>query len=187
MKRIWGLGLIVLGALAFHTEVTADDKKDDKRVVKFDGMQAPIPSDWVEEKPANRMRFLQYKLPKTKDDKEDGALIIFKGLGGSPEQNIARWKAMFIPPDGKGIDDVAKVEKIKIGGNEAFYLDVSGTYKHKDAPFDPKAKEELKPGFRMVNVHYEGKEDQYHIRLVGPAKTVEQYKKGFDDWLKALK
>jgi len=81
----------------------------------------------------------------------------------------------------------SKVTEVKIGGMKAFYLDVSGTYKHKDAPFDPKSKEELKPGYRRLNVHYEGKNDAYHIRLVGPAATVEHYKKGFDEWLKNFK
>lgn len=188
MKRIWYLVVLAVGITACAYEpssLSAQDKKGE--VVVIDGMKAAVPAEWKDEKPANRMRFMQFKLPKAKDDKVDAELIIFKGLGGSAEQNIARWKAMFVPPQGKTIEEASKVTEIKIGKEKAAYLDVSGTYKHKDAPFDPKSKEELRPGFRMLNIHYEGKDDPYHFRLVGPAATVEQYKKGFDDWLQALK
>jgi len=182
LRRTW-LGLLAAGFLV--GALPAQDNKGE--VIEFDGLKAAAPADWKAEKPANTMRMMQFKLPKTKDDKVDAELIFFKGLGGSPDANLARWKGMFVPPQGKTIEEASKVTKIKIGGNEAFYLDVAGTYKFKAAPFDPKSKEELKPGFRMLNVHYEGKNDQYHIRLVGPADTVEKFKKGFDDWLAALK
>src|SRR5947207_2796505 len=66
-------------------------------------------------------------------------------------------------------------------------IDGAGTYKFKERPFDPSAKEELKPDYRMLAVHFDGKNDVYHIKLTGPAKTLEQYKKGFDDWVKGFK
>jgi hypothetical protein len=188
MKRVWLLALLALGALALALDtgaVTAQDKKGD--TVELDGLKAPVPADWKTEKPANLMRYLQFKLPKNKDDKDDGELVVFKSLSGTAEANIKRWKEMFMPPDGKAIDDVAKVTDIKIGTIKAPYLDVSGTYKFKAAPFDPKAKTELKPGYRMLAIQLDGKNDTYHLRLVGPEKTVGQYKKGFDDWLQALK
>ena len=185
MKRVWFFALAVFGALALSAGQAADDKKGD--VVELDGLKAPVPAEWKKEKPANLMRFLQFKLPKNKDDKEDGELVVFKSLSGTAEANIKRWKDMFEPPEGKKIDDVAKVTEIKIGGTKAPYLDVSGTYKFKAAPFDPKAKTELKPGFRMLAIQLDGKNDTYHLRLTGPAKTVDQHKKGFDDWLTGLK
>ncbi|MBL8800250.1 MAG: hypothetical protein JNM56_40590 [Planctomycetia bacterium] len=188
MKRTWHLVLLAFGLAAFSgalPNLSAQDKKGE--VVTIDGLKAAVPAEWKDEKPANRMRFVQFKLPKVKDDKVDAELVVFKGLGGSAEQNIARWKAMFVPPQGKTIDEVSKVAEIKIGKEKAAYLDVSGTYKFKEAPFDPKSKEELKPGYRMLNIHYEGKDDPYQFRLVGPAATVEHYKKGFEDWIQALK
>ena len=39
----------------------------------------------------------------------------------------------------------------------------------------------------MLGVVFEGADNTYHIRLVGPADTVEHYKKGFDEWLKNFK
>jgi hypothetical protein len=39
----------------------------------------------------------------------------------------------------------------------------------------------------MLALHFEGPRDVYHIKLTGPAKTVEAYKKGFEGWLKNFK
>jgi hypothetical protein len=133
------------------------------------------------------MRFAQFKLPKAKDDKEDAELIIFKGLGGTANQNIDRWKKQFVAPKGKTIDDVSKVTDIKIGGSEAKLLDVEGTYMYNPAPFNPASKTVARPHYRMLAIHFDGPRDVYHIKLTGPAKTIEQYKKGFDSWLAGFK
>ena len=109
------------------------------------------------------------------------------GQGGSVQDNVKRWKAMFIPPKGKKIDDVAKVESFKVGNVNVTYLDVQGTYKFKERPFDPAAKEELRPDHRMLGVVFDSPNGPYFFRLVGPAKTVEHNKKAFEDWVKGFK
>jgi len=76
---------------------------------------------------------------------------------------------------------------VKIGDSKGLYLDASGTYKHNPAPFDPKSKPELRENYRMLAIHFEGPKDIYHLKLTGPAKTVESYKKGFDEWFNGLK
>jgi hypothetical protein len=194
MKSAWFLGILTLGLLTValnSASVTAQDKKGD--VVEIDGLKAAIPSTWKDEKPDNRMRFLQYWLPgdKTakskKEDKDRAELVVFKDITGGPEANIKRWKDMFVPPEGKTLDEVSKVKQIKIAGQEAHLLDISGTYKFKAAPFDPKSQTELRPNSRGVFIHWDGKNNTYQLRLVGPAKTVDMYAQGFEDWLKALK
>src|SRR5262249_15659098 len=109
------------------------------------------------------------------------------GQGGGVAENIQRWKGMFVPPQGKTIDDVAKIEKMKIGGMEVTYLDVQGTYRSRNPPFAPNAKEELKPEWRMLSVYFASNNGAYLMRCVGPAKTVAHHKKGFDEWLKGFK
>jgi hypothetical protein len=39
----------------------------------------------------------------------------------------------------------------------------------------------------MLAVQFEGPDNPYHIKLTGPAKTVDEAKKGFDEWLKGFK
>jgi hypothetical protein len=160
----------------------ADDKGT---VVDIDGLKSKAPADWKEEKPSSNMRFLQFRLPKVEGDKEDAEVQLFRNAGGTVKDNLKRWKDQFIPPEGKQIDDVAKVSELKIGGNEATMLDIQGTWK--SPQFDPKYKGARLENFRLIGVQFGVKENGYHIKLVGPAKTVEHYKKGFDEWLKAFK
>jgi hypothetical protein len=156
-------------------------------IIEFDGLKSAAPADWKEEKTASKMRLKQFRLPKVGDDKADAELVIFRGITGSAKENIQRWKGQFQPPEGKKIDDVAKVTELKISGAEATYLDVTGSYLFKTRPFDADEKPQLRPDYRMLAVQFEATKTIYHIKLVGPAKTVEHYKKGFDGWLKAFK
>jgi hypothetical protein len=179
------LAFATLFALMIAVGVSADDKKGGE--VILDGLKSKTPADWKEEEPSNNMRFAQFKLPKAGEDKDDAELIIFKNLGGSAKDNVARWKGQFLPPEGKTIDDVAKVTEIKIGGMEATLVDVTGTYLFKARPIDPTDKAVRKPGYRMLAIHFKNKDNLYHIKLTGPAATVEKYKKGFDEWIANFK
>jgi hypothetical protein len=190
MRHPMNLTMLSFAVLVLGCAVSeADSEKKAKGkgvVVQLDEFKSTTPGEWKEEAPENTMRYAQFLLPKAKDDKKDANLVIFKGLGGGVTANIKRWKDQFIPPEGKTIDDVAKVSTIKIGSKEATMLDVSGTYKFKARPFDPQSKEEQLPNYRMLAIYFDG-EAPYQIRLTGPAKTVDSYKKGFDEWIKGFK
>lgn len=153
--------------------------------VMIDNLQSKAPAEWKEEPVTSNLRYKQFRLPKVKGDPDDAVLLLFK-LGGSADDNVKRWKGMFAPPPGAKSDEAAKVSQIKVGSLEAVRLDVHGTYLDK-APGDPAAKAVRRPSYRMIAVQIEGKTSPYQIRFVGPAKTVEHYKKGFDDWLKGFK
>jgi hypothetical protein len=181
MRHAWG---VVVLALAAASGRAAEGKG---AVVDFDGLKSAAPSSWKEEAPSSRMRLGQFRLPAAKGDEHDAEIVIFKNAGGSARDNVARWKGMFTPPEGKSIDDVSKVEEIKIAGRPATLLDVHGTYLFKQRPFDPADKGEKRPDYRMVGIQFEGPMNLYHIRLVGPAKTVNEYKSGFDEWVKNFK
>jgi hypothetical protein len=188
MRHLMRFTLLSFAAIIVGCAVSeADSEKKEKGVeVQIDDLKATTPGEWKEEEPSNKFRSAQFRLPKAKDDKQNGEVVIFKGLGGGVDANVKRWKEQFQPPEGKTIDDVAKVTKVKIGGEEATMLDVTGTYSFKARPFDPQSKAELLPNYRMIAIYYQGK-DPYQIKMTGPAKTVEQYKKGFDEWVKAFK
>lgn len=181
------LALMVLAGLSSMAWSADEGKKDKGAVVTLDDVSSRTPATWKAERPANRMRFAQFLLPKQGDDENDAELIIFKGLGGSAKANVDRWKAQFLAPKDKTIADVSKVREIKIGGMEATRLDIHGIYKFKARPFDPSAPEERRAHYRMVAIQVEGPRDVYQIKLVGPDKTVEHFLKGFDQWIKDFK
>jgi len=178
--------LIVLSlTFLFLSGVMADEPKGTP--VKLDKLISLAPADWKVEKPANLLRSHQFKLAKVDPDTIDAELVIAPDVKGTPETNIQRWLDGFIPPEGKTVKDVSKVEKFDIGKAKVVYLDVSGTQIYKERPFDPKSKEVLRPGFRMLSVIFDSGDGNYRIYLTGPMKTVEKHKKAFDEWLKGFK
>src|SRR5689334_5952357 len=105
----------------------ADDKKG--TTVEWGGMKATTPAGWKEEPPSNKMRLAQFKLPKAQGDPEDAELALFRFPGGGGvQQNLKRQEARFELPAGKKPEDVIKMEKIKVGPNEAVLHDIQGTF-----------------------------------------------------------
>src|SRR5438034_11256299 len=134
MKPASWLTVLCFGTLACCSctgESTAREKKEESKgaVVDLDGLKSRAPAEWKQEDPSNRMRLTQFRLPKVEGDKYDAEIVIFQGIGGSAKANIDRWKATFLAPEGKTIDDVAKVTEIKLGEATASALHVKATYK----------------------------------------------------------
>jgi hypothetical protein len=161
--------------------------------VNLDGLKSTTPATWqpqpIDAKKVGNFRKYQFAIPRADGDKEGAELLILHlgGSGGSNDANIDRWKQTFAPPPGKTIDDVTKVEKLKVGDVPVVYVDIHGTYLYKFPPFAPNAKVMPKENYRFLGVIFDSKEGPYYIRLTGPARTVEASKKGFDEWLKGFK
>jgi hypothetical protein len=190
MKRagwLMTVGCAVLGFGAGGMALRGADAKG--TVVDLDGLKSRTPANWVAQKPDNKLRVAQFRVPHVDNDKQDAEVVIFHfgGQGGGIEANLSRWKGMFFPPRGKTIEEVSKVEKMKAGDVPITYLDVHGTYKYKKAPFVPDSQAELRPDYRMLTTYFDSKGGPYFIRMVGPQATVAQNKKGFDEWLTNFK
>ena len=154
--------------------------------VLLDGLKAVTPATWKAEKPANRLRSYQFKLPRADGDKEDAELFIMPDMQGSAEQNFARWKELFVPPPDGPRADAAKEGKFQLGKATVSTIDLRGTYYVKHIPIDVAVKE-VRPDYRMLGVFWESKDAKISIRLIGPKKTVESHAKAFDSWLKSFK
>jgi hypothetical protein len=180
------LAAALLAALGAH--LSAQDKKG--TTVELAGMKSVTPADWKEEPlPAKSMRMQQFKLPRVEGDPEDAELAIFyfRGNAGSVQDNLARQEKKFEIPQGTKPEDAIKVEKIKLGGMDAVYQDIAGTYLKKSAPFDPNAKVSKQSNYRQLYVIFEAKDGQYYMTLVGPAKTIAKHKPAFENWVKNFK
>lgn len=155
--------------------------------IKLDDFKSKTPEAWKSQKPSSNMRLAQFLIPRAKGDEADGELVIFKGFGGSAKQNVERWKGQFIPPEGKTFDDkdVAKLEETKVAGCTVTILDISGTYLD-GPPMLPREKKMKKPNYRMFAVQFEAPDNNYHILMRGPAKTMAEQKEGFDKWIKGF-
>src|ERR1700747_3511963 len=86
-------------------------QQDQGTLVTLDGLKSRTPRDWSPVETNSQFRVKQFRLPAVNDDKADPELIIYffgAGGGGSVDANIKRWKGLFIPPEGKTIDQAAK-------------------------------------------------------------------------------
>jgi hypothetical protein len=107
MNRVRWIAPLTLAALL--VAALAGMAAEKGTVVDIDGFKATAPPEWKEETPGP-LRFMQFKLPKVKDDKLDGEVVIFKDLRDTVEGNISAGRTTK-PPEGKKIDDVTKVEE----------------------------------------------------------------------------
>src|SRR5947209_10928759 len=85
-------------------------------VVKFGKLSAEVPKDWKGEKPNNRLRSHQFRLPSGMEGVADAELYVMPESNPDPDKSFPRWKASFAPPDGKTLDDVAKASKFEVNG-----------------------------------------------------------------------
>jgi hypothetical protein len=185
MKRVWLLPALALVLPAVNLRAG----EDKGTLVTIEGHKSRVPVAWESEKATNKFRKYQFRLPG-KDGKKSDAQVLILYLGGSSggtEDNIKRWQKMFEPPEGKTIDEVTTIKKMKIAGVPVMTVDIQGTYLEKFPPFDPNARITRRPDYRRVNVIWETDNGPYFITLAGPAATVAQHKKDFDHWLKAFK
>jgi hypothetical protein len=176
--KSYSLILVVAGGMVFTPIPVGAGAKG--TVVTLGALKSTAPADWKNQPPSNKLRAYQFAVG-------DADLAIFVGISGSPMDNINRWKAQFVPPEGKTIEDASKVDKFKVGPAEITYLDIEGTFLSKNPPFYPNAKTVRKANYRRFGVYFACDGGPYFITLTGPAKTLEQNKKSFDDWLKNFK
>ena len=179
-----------LWAGAVTLAVAAGARAADGTPIEIDGLKSTAPASWKKDEPTEQQkqfRKFQFKIAKEAGDAEDAEVIVFffgQGGGGGKDANLNRWKGMFKAPAG----EKAKLDEFKSGEVPVTEVDISGTYLFKvGGPFNPNAKTEEKPDYRMVGVIFESKNGPYFMRLVGPAKSVEKNKKDFDEWLKNFK
>ena len=145
---------------------------------------APTPADWQIEKPANRLRSHQFKLPSPDPAVAAGELIVFPDSNPNADKLFARWAATVEPPDGVTPEANAKRAKREQGSQTLHRLDVSGTWKYREFP--QSKKEERRPNWRVVWVVVVEPAGATHLRLSGPAAVVEKHLPAFDRWLEAL-
>ncbi len=179
----------LISAAAFVAAIPLLAYGEDKPVeVKVGTLKAAAPAGWKSAKPNNRLRSYQFKLPGDEGGPGDAELAIYPESDPKAEKYFPRWKAQFVPPEGKTADDISKVGKIEgVAGAKIDVLDITGDWKYKERPFDPKSKEMLLDNQRVVWVIVADANEATHIRLSGPKETVDKHYPAFEKWLKGLK
>ena len=171
--------------LGLGLSVQAADSKP--VVVKFGKLSATAPSGWKSEKPNNRLRSHQFKIASENPNYPAAEVSVNPESNPDPEKSFPRWKAMFEAPEGKTVEDISKVQKLEVGKTMIHLLDVTGTWRYKERPFDPKSKLEILPEYRVIWAIVVTGDEATHVRLSGPMSVVNKAQPDFDNWLKSIK
>jgi hypothetical protein len=154
--------------------------------VELGGLKSTPPETWKDVAVSSPMRLKQFTVPGKDGDAELVVFFFGQGQGGDTQANLDRWKKQFEPPAGKTLEDVSKVSTVKLAKGNATVLDVRGTFQWKANPMAP-GPAEPRANHRMLAVVLETPKGNYYIKLVGPEKTIDKNKKGFDGWIKGFK
>ncbi len=178
------IGILAAGCMVL-TVVTAQAQSTPV-VVKIGSLSAAAPTVWKSEKPSNRLRSYQFKLPGF-EGLADAELAIYPESHPDPEKNFPRWQAQFLPPEGKTVEDISKRSVWELPRAKVHVLDVRGTWKYRERPQDPRSKEMILDNYRVIWLIVAEKEEATHVRLSGPAPVIDKHYAAFEAWVKSLK
>lgn len=186
---LFGQLLICSLVLAFASlPVLADDEATNPQKQEAAGSIGwTKPAGWASEKPANRMRQAQYRLPASGTDAEDGELVVyfFGGRAGGVEANLDRWMKQFQRPDGSPCSrDDAAIKNQEVAGLKVTVVDLAGRYIAAVRPGAPQRHD--KPGWRMLAAVVTTPEGNYFFKLLGPQATLERWQASFDKLVESL-
>jgi hypothetical protein len=144
------------------------------------------PADWTPKPITSSMRAADFVLP-AKPGGEAELIVYYFGTGGagSVEDNVNRWVDQFAQPDGKKSRDVAKIEKVKFGGQDATYISLAGRFVAQAMPGGAQAVD--KPDQALLAAIVDSPQGPYYFKLVGAKPTIDASAKAFRAMLESLK
>jgi hypothetical protein len=148
------------------------------------GISWTAPAGWKLEAP-RPMRAATYSIAPAAGDRGVAECVVNyfgPGQGGGVEANLERWKGQIQGPDGKPAP--ATIEKRSVRGFPIVVIDSSGAYTGMGGPMAAAAKPV--PGYRLLGAIVEGPGGSVFFKLTGPAKTVGEHHKNFNQLLASI-
>ncbi len=99
------------------------------------------------------------------------------------QANIDRWISQFSKPDGRPVDDEAKVSRRESHGIPLTIVDVSGSY---DNSMGPGSQVKPMSEYRLLGAVAEAANGPWFFKLTGPAKTVAKWESSFQSFLDSI-
>ena len=172
------------GAVPDPTPPTTPDKRSDGRLV-LGPFTFVAPAEWVVKPVTSSMRAASFVL--SAKPKEEAELVVYyfgDGGAGSVQANLDRWVDQFQQPGGKSSKDASKVEQLKIAGQDATVVSVSGRYVAMAMPGAGSAVDKADQALLAAIVP--SPSGPYYFKLVGAKKTVDAHAKRFRAMLASL-
>ena len=148
---------------------------------KIGTLQARKVESWSRETPSSSMRVAQYKLDYIKGS---GQLVVFSGIGGSPDENIERWYKQFKSESNLSIAEIAsKWEIVKEELNIKF-VHFKGTYMKSDMRMNS-VTEELKD-YALLAAIISGANEPYYFKMTGPSSLIKSQISLFESFINSI-
>jgi hypothetical protein len=144
-------------------------------VIEIGNLRFDAPAKFERQRPRSEIIAHEFTVPAAKGDDQGGRMTVMEA-GGTVDQNIERWYAQFTQPDGSPTKDVARLEEKKLGGRLVHFVDISGTYDDKPAPFAPGVKRD---NYRMLGAIIETARGNIYFKFYGPQKTLAEHAEQF--------
>lgn len=150
----------------------------DPKVALFGGLTGPKPATWVWQ-PANRMSVICEYIVPGRDGLNQGRVTIFR-VGGSPEQNILRWKTQqFRGPNQTAVEP--KLSQLESDGMAITLAEFVGEFKGTGAVnFSP-------DHTLLAAIIPDAPGGQIIVYFVGPTGTVEPNREAYMEMIRNLK
>jgi hypothetical protein len=145
-----------------------------------------VPADWKVKSITSNMRAGDFELP-AKPGAEAELIVYYFGPNGagSVEDNLDRWLGQFKQADGKPSRDVAKIEKLKFGGQDATFVSVTGRFVTQGMPGGGGPVD--KADQVLLAAIVESPKGPYYFKLVGDKAPVDGNAAAFRGLLDSLK
>lgn len=174
------------GVMAEPTGPKALDKLPDGRLA-MGPFSLAAPADWTMKPVTSSMRAANFQLPAAKGAGDAELVVTYFGPSGagSIEDNISRWLDQLEQPGGKSSRDVAKIEKIQFGGQDAMFISVTGQFHAQAMPGGAGATDVADA--ELLGAIVASPQGPYYFKLVGAKPTVEAGAAAFRAMLGSLK
>lgn len=149
------------------------------------GLRFSLPRSWTRVPTGVETRAAQYALPHADGDGADTELVLSflgEGKGGSPQENLDRWYARFVEPDGRPPKEAAVVSRRTVRSLTVTAVDLSGTYVGESSGSIRGGVS----GFRLLGAVVEGSGGPWFFQILGPAASVGRATADFDALLNSL-
>ncbi|MEJ7601024.1 MAG: hypothetical protein WKG01_24185 [Kofleriaceae bacterium] len=171
------------GAVPDPPPPTTPDKRAAWRLV-LGPFTFVAPTDWVVKPVTSSMRAASFVLSAKPKEEAELVVYFFGDSGaGSVQANLDRWVDQFQQSGGKSSKDASKVEQLKIAGQDATLVSVSGRYVAMAMPGGAAAD---KADQALLAAIVPSPSGPYYFKLVGAKKTVDAHAKRFRTMLASL-
>ena len=143
-----------------------------------------LPEGWTEGRSGRPMRVAELTVVPATPHSQALETIVYGGIGGSADENVAEWMRQFTQPDGVPTPDRAVVTKTERDGLKITRLEVSGTYS--GAMGGGAAPAEATPSTMLAAV-VEAPGGNVMLKLVGSTEMVVAAEEQFDALLASMK